>query len=86
VTTTREDYPVTETPDAPPVPPIYDPKLAPYAIWSTDMDKGARQAHDDARLPPDERQTPEDIAAQGPAYLNGYNRHWTDLRDAGVIR
>ena len=67
-------------------PPVSDPDLGPYAQWRQDEDKGARRAHDDARLAPAERQTPDAVAAQGPAFLNGYNRHTTDLRDAGVIQ
>jgi hypothetical protein len=58
----------------------------PYAQWRQDEDKGARRAHDDARLPEAERMDPDDVAAEGPAFLNGYNRHAADLRDAGVIR
>jgi len=72
--------------DLPTGPPDHDPDLAPYATWRQDEDKGARRAHDDARLVPADRMDPDDVAAEGPAFLNGYNRHATDLRDAGVIR
>ena len=67
-------------------PPEYEPGLQPYAQWRQDEDKGARAAHDDARVPPAERMDPEAVAAEGPAFLNGYNRQWTDLLDAAVIR
>lgn len=62
-----------------------NPNLQPYAQWRQDEDKGARLAHDDAKLPEAQR-TPQDaVAAQGPAFYNGYQRHTADLRDAGMI-
>jgi hypothetical protein len=72
-------------PTAPHVPPEHDPGLGPYAQWRQDEDKGARAAHDDARLPLEQRIPPDDVAAQGYAFWVGYTRHWAQLRDAGVI-
>ena len=68
-----------------PPPPDGDPNLGPYATWRQDEDRGSRLAHDDARLPAADRTPLDDVAAQGPAFWNGYNRHTADLRDAGVI-
>lgn len=84
---------MTDTPDntlpvAPsvPVPPDHAPDLMPYAQWRQDEDKGARRAHDDARVPEPDRTPPADVYAEGYAFWDGYQRHMSDLRDAGVIR
>lgn len=74
-----------QLPVVPHVPPAYDPELGPYAQWRQDNDRGARLAHDDARLPAEQRTSAEEILAQGYAFWSGYTVHAADLRNAGVI-
>ena len=81
----ENDKPV-HLPAVPHVPPVSDPDLIPYALWRQEEEQGARAAHDDARLPPDERRTPEDVLALGYAFWHGYTNHASDLRNAGVIQ
>jgi len=71
--------------DAVHVPPNHDPDLMPYAQWRQDQERGARAAHDDARLPPDERTSSQDVQAHGYAFWSGYTTQATELRNAGVI-